>query len=97
MTGIYYNELTDTECYEYVEKSKGLDTTRSNTELSYLSTHAYNKSSDQDEKLSSTQGQFNHTKNKSSVAGLEARLVLFSNFIKVSLTGISKLSYYYSI
>lgn len=65
-----------TECYEYVEKSKGLDTSQSSTETSYLSTHAYTKSSDRDGKLLSTQGQFYHMKNKSSVAGLEARIVI---------------------
>lgn len=84
--------MTDTECYEYVERSKGLNTSQNNTEYSYSSTYAYNKSSEQDDELLPMEGQFNHTKNESSVAGPEARLVLFSNFINVSLTDISKLN-----
>ncbi|XP_052691829.1 uncharacterized protein LOC128169800 isoform X3 [Crassostrea angulata] len=60
------------ECYEYVERSKGLDTSQSNTESSYSSTYAYNKSSEQDDEQLPMGGQFNHTKNESSVAGPEA-------------------------
>lgn len=65
--------LTDTECYEYVERSKELEKSQSNTKLLYVSTLAYNKSSDQNDEPLPTGGQFNHTKNKSSVAGTETR------------------------
>ncbi|XP_052691826.1 uncharacterized protein LOC128169800 isoform X1 [Crassostrea angulata] len=64
------------ECYEYVERSKGLDTSQSNTESSYSSTYAYNKSSEQDDEQLPMGGQFNHTKNESSVAGPEAMIVI---------------------
>lgn len=64
------------ECYEYVERSKGLDTSQSNTESSYSSTYAYNKSSEQDDELLPMEGQFNHTKNESSVAGPDAMIVI---------------------
>lgn len=87
--------LTDPECYEYVERSKGLDTSQSNTESSYSSTYAYNKSSEQDDEQLPMGGQFNHTKNESSDAGPEAMWVLFSNFINDSLTDISKFKYHY--
>lgn len=72
--------LTDTECYEYVERSKGLNTSKSNRESSYSSTYAYSKSSEQDDELLPMEGQFNHTKNESSAAGLEARWVLLFEF-----------------
>lgn len=87
--------LTDPECYEYVERSKGLDTSQSNTESSYSSTYAYNKSSEQDDELLPMEGQFNHTKNESSVAGPDAMWVLFSNSTNVSLTDTSKFKYHY--
>lgn len=64
------------ECYEYVERSKGFDTSHSNTESPYVNTHAYNKLSDQNDELLLMEGQFNHTKNESSVAGLESRTVI---------------------
>lgn len=82
--------MTDTECYEYVERSKGFDTSHRNTDPPYVSTHAYNKLSDQDDELLPMEGHFNHMKNESSVAGLESRFVLFLNFIKASLTDTSK-------
>lgn len=69
--------MTDTECYEYVERSKGFDTSHMNTDPPYVSTHAYNILSDQDDELLPMEGHFNHTKNESSVAGLESRFVLF--------------------
>lgn len=69
--------MTDTECYKYVERSKGFDTSHSNTESPYVSTHAYNKLSDQDDELLPMKGHFNHTKNESSVAELESRFVIF--------------------
>lgn len=87
--------LTDTECYKYVERSKGLNTSQGNTESSYSSTYAYNISSEQDDELLPMEGQFNHTKNESSVAGPDAMWVLFSNSINVSLTDISKFKYHY--
>lgn len=74
----YYSNVAFkyTECYEYVERSKGLNTSQNNTEYSYSSTYAYNKSSEQDDELLPMEGQFNHTKNESSVAGPEARIMI---------------------
>lgn len=76
--------MTDKECYEYVERSKGFDTSHSNTESPYVNTHAYNKLSDQDDELLPMEGQFNHTKNESSVAGFESRFVLFRILLKLA-------------
>lgn len=74
----YYSNVAFkyTECYKYVERSKGLNTSKSNTESSYSSTYAYSKSSEQDDELLPMEGQFNHTKNESSAAGLESRIVI---------------------
>lgn len=73
MTAQYIlHKLTDTECSEYVERTKGKDTSKSNTDSLNVSTHAYNESSDQNDKLSPTKGQFNNTQNKSAVTGPDA-------------------------